>query len=140
MNVQDLADQLAERHGLSKGDMREMMSAVAEAIAENARSGEEFSWPGFGKFKLRERAARTGRNPATGEAIQVAASRKLVFQPAKTLKDSLNGATGQRKAASAGKGAGKSAGKATKASGAGKSAKPATGKGRSAPEGSRKSA
>ena len=81
-----------------------MLSTVVDSIIEGAKAGEEFAWPGFGKFKVRDQAARKARNPATGATIEVAASRKLVFQPAKALKDSLNqkgGASGARSTAPA---------------------------------------
>lgn len=61
------------------------MNMMAEAVA----AGEEVSLPGFGKFRLKDRPARAGRNPATGEAITIAASKKLTFTPAKALKDRL---------------------------------------------------
>ena len=61
------------------------------AIAEAAASGEEISLNGFGKFKVKEAAAREGRNPATGATIRIAASKKLTFTPAKAVKDKLNG-------------------------------------------------
>jgi DNA-binding protein HU-beta len=64
-------------------------AAVAEAIAR----GQEVSIQGFGKFKVSNRPAREGRNPATGEALHIAASRKAAFAPAKQLKDKLNGAS-----------------------------------------------
>jgi hypothetical protein len=58
-------------------------------IVEAARKGEDFSLPSFGKFKVKDSAARQGRNPATGETIEIAASRKLGFSPAKQVKDVL---------------------------------------------------
>jgi len=53
--------------------------------------GDEVSVPGFGKFKVQSKPARTGRNPSTGAAIEIAASKKIVFQAAKALKDAVNG-------------------------------------------------
>jgi DNA-binding protein HU-beta len=53
--------------------------------------GEEVSLPGFGKFKVQAKPARTGRNPSTGEVIEIAATKKVVFQPAKALKDAVGG-------------------------------------------------
>jgi DNA-binding protein HU-beta len=115
MNVQDLTDQIAEKHSLSRADARDMLATVVERIIESAKAGEEFSWPGFGKFKVRDQAARKARNPATGETIDVAASRKFVFQPAKALKDSLNEKSAAKSANARGKAAAKSAPKAAKA-------------------------
>jgi DNA-binding protein HU-beta len=90
MNTSDLADTVAAATGLSKADARSAVDSTFAAIAEAAVKGEEVSVNGFGKFKLKESAAREGRNPATGETIQIAASRKLAFAAAKAIKDKLN--------------------------------------------------
>jgi len=78
MNITDLADHLAEQQSLTK------------AAAKQAVDIDEIGLAGFGKFKVQSRPARTGRNPATGEAIQIAASKKLSFAPAKSVKNALN--------------------------------------------------
>jgi len=91
MNNADLAEQLANGHGGTKADARKLVDALFAAIVDAAAAGEEVSLNGFGKFKVKESAAREGRNPATGEAIKIAASRKLTFAPAKAVKDKLNG-------------------------------------------------
>ncbi|UUL84073.1 HU family DNA-binding protein [Sphingomonas qomolangmaensis] len=91
MNNSDLADRVSEAHELSKADARKLVDAVFAAITEAAAAGDEVSLNGFGKFKVRESAAREGRNPGTGAAIQIAASKKLAFTPAKAVKDKLNG-------------------------------------------------
>lgn len=91
MNNSDLADSLAAGHGLTKTDARKLVDSVFTAIAEAASKGEEISLNGFGKFKVKDVPAREGRNPATGETIQIAAARKLSFTPAKAVKDKLNG-------------------------------------------------
>jgi DNA-binding protein HU-beta len=90
MNNSDLADQLGAE-GMSKTDARKVVDGIFEAIVAAATSGNEVSISGFGKFKIKESAAREGRNPATGETIQIAASKKLGFAPAKAVKDRLNG-------------------------------------------------
>ena len=90
MNNSDLADQLGVE-GMSKADARKIVDGIFEAIVAAATSGNEVSISGFGKFKIKESAAREGRNPATGETIQIAASKKLGFAPAKAVKDRLNG-------------------------------------------------
>ena len=90
MNVIEMADMLASTHGMEKKTAKAVVEAVFSAIGESAKKGEEVSIPGFGKFKVAAREARTGRNPATGETIQIAASKKLAFTPAKQLKDSMN--------------------------------------------------
>ena len=76
---------------MSKTDARKIVDGIFEAIVAAATSGNEVSISGFGKFKIKESAAREGRNPATGETIQIAASKKLAFAPAKAVKDRLNG-------------------------------------------------
>jgi DNA-binding protein HU-beta len=91
MNNSDLAERISEANGLSKADARKLVDGVFVAITEAAAAGEEVSLNGFGKFKVKESPAREGRNPGTGQAIQIAASKKLAFTPAKAVKDKLNG-------------------------------------------------
>jgi len=91
MNTADLVQKIAGAHGLSKANARQVVDDIFAAITDAAARGEEVSLNGFGKFKLKQSAAREGRNPATGEAIQIAASKKLAFAPAKAVKDKLNG-------------------------------------------------
>jgi len=91
MNNSDLADALAASQGITKADARKYVDAVFSSIADAAAKGEEVSLNGFGKFKVKETAAREGRNPSTGATIQIAASKKLSFAPAKAVKDKLNG-------------------------------------------------
>ena len=86
----DIADKLASESGLTKSQAKTIVDGVFKAITEAAKSGDEVNIPGFGKFKVKETSARDGRNPATGAAIKIAASRKLTFGPAKALKDALN--------------------------------------------------
>ncbi|MGF7148072.1 DNA-binding protein HU-beta [Sphingomonas zeicaulis] len=91
MNNADLAERLAADHGLTKADARKYVDGVLATIVDAAAAGQEVSLNGFGKFKLKETAAREGRNPATGATIQIAAAKKLTFAPAKAVKDKLNG-------------------------------------------------
>jgi DNA-binding protein HU-beta len=91
MNNSDLAELIAGEQGLTKADARKLVDAVFDAVATAATKGDEVSINGFGKFKVKESAAREGRNPATGETIQIAASKKLGFSAAKAVKDKLNG-------------------------------------------------
>ena len=91
MNNSDLADRIAASHDVSKADARKLVDGVFTAIVEAAVAGDEIAINGFGKFKVKDSPAREGRNPATGEAMQIAASRKLGFAPAKAVKDKLNG-------------------------------------------------
>jgi len=91
MTNSDLADALAASAGLTKADARKYVDSVFTAIAGAAAKGEEVSLNGFGKFKVKDSPAREGRNPATGAAMQIAASKKLTFAVAKAVKDKLNG-------------------------------------------------
>ena len=90
MNTTELAERLAAKQGLSKTHAKEAIEFVLAAITEAAAGGDEVSLSGFGKFKVASRAAREGRNPATGATIKIAASKKLSFAPAKAVKDALN--------------------------------------------------
>lgn len=90
MNISDLVTFVADEDGkITKTQAKALVDSVFAAITSAAVKGEEVSLPGFGKFKVQNKPARTGRNPSTGAAIQIAASKKLVFQPAKALKDTL---------------------------------------------------
>ena len=91
MNNAELADIIANNNGLTKADARKIVDGVFAAIADAAAAGQEISLNGFGKFKVKESAAREGRNPATGASMQIAASKKLGFAAAKAVKDKLNG-------------------------------------------------
>ncbi|HWT41440.1 MAG TPA: HU family DNA-binding protein [Sphingopyxis sp.] len=91
MNHADLSDAVATALGTSKADGKKAVDAVFAAIADAAAKGEEVSVSGFGKFKVKESAAREGRNPRTGETMPIAASKKLGFGAAKAIKDRLNG-------------------------------------------------
>lgn len=91
MNNSDLAERLAAETGATKTDARKFVDGVFAAIADAAAKGEEISLNGFGKFKVKDSPAREGRNPATGEPMKIAASKKLTFAPAKAVKDRLNG-------------------------------------------------
>ncbi|PTQ10947.1 integration host factor [Sphingomonas oleivorans] len=91
MNNADLADRIATDHGVTKAEARKLIDAVFSAITDAAAKDEEVSLSGFGKFKVKNSPARDGRNPATGEPMKIAASRKLGFTPAKAVKDKLNG-------------------------------------------------
>ncbi|MFK4875325.1 HU family DNA-binding protein [Novosphingobium sp. ZW T3_23] len=91
MNNSDLAEAIAADHDLSKTDARKIVDAVFDAIGNAAAKGEEISLNGFGKFKVKDSPEREGRNPATGEAMTIKASKKLTFTVAKAVKDKLNG-------------------------------------------------
>ncbi len=91
MNNAELAETLVANHAMSKADARKAVDELMAAIVAAAAKGEEVSLTGFGKFKIKDSPAREGRNPATGDTIQIAASRKLTFVSAKAVKDALNG-------------------------------------------------
>jgi DNA-binding protein HU-beta len=91
MNHADLSDAVATALGTSKADGKKAVDAVFAAIADAAAKGEEVSVNGFGKFKVKASAEREGRNPATGAAMTIKASKKLGFGAAKAIKDRLNG-------------------------------------------------
>jgi DNA-binding protein HU-beta len=92
MNVTDLVEKIvAADSKLTKAQAKELVDGVFTAIRDAAVAGEEVSLAGFGKFKVQDKPARTGRNPRTGEAVAIAATRKVVFQPAKALKDAVGG-------------------------------------------------
>ena len=86
----EIADKVAEEHGLTKAQGKAVVEAIIASITNAALSGNETSLPGFGKFKVKDAPEREGRNPATGAAMKIAASKKLTFTPATALKDALN--------------------------------------------------
>jgi len=90
MNVGELAKAVAATTGTSEADAKKAVNAVFDQIAEAAAAkGEEVSISGFGKFAVKDRPERQGRNPGTGEAITIAASKAVTFTAAKGLKDKL---------------------------------------------------
>ena len=90
MTKQDLAQQVASDTGLSSSDSKKAVDATFDAIAGELADGGEVAVAGFGKFSVSERSAREGRNPATGETIQIAASNAAKFSAASALKKALN--------------------------------------------------
>ena len=90
MNKSELVDRIAETADLSKADATRALDATLEAITAALKNGEQVSLVGFGTFAVKERAARTGRNPQTGKEISIAASKAPAFKPGKGLKDALN--------------------------------------------------
>jgi DNA-binding protein HU-beta len=90
MNTSDLIAKIAEQNSVTKAQAKAIVDELLKEIVAAASSGIEVSLPGFGKFKVKEIAAREGRNPSTREIIQISASRKLTFTPAKAVKEQLN--------------------------------------------------
>jgi DNA-binding protein HU-beta len=91
MKTADLIDHVASQAGMEKSAAKKAVDAVFAGIVDAAKMGEEVNLPGFGKFKVKDSPARQGRNPATGATIEIAASKKLGFSPAKQVKDALAG-------------------------------------------------
>jgi DNA-binding protein HU-beta len=87
----ELTSKVAEAAGLTSSQADAAVKAVFAAISADLKSGGEVKLAGFGSFAVGERAARQGRNPQTGETIEIAASRAVKFKPAKALKDAVNG-------------------------------------------------
>jgi len=90
MNKSDLIDAIADSAGLSKADAGRALDGVVDAITGALKGGNAVSLVGFGTFSVRDRAARTGRNPRTGESIKIAASKNPAFKAGKALKDAVN--------------------------------------------------
>jgi DNA-binding protein HU-beta len=89
VTTKHLAYALAEQHQLSKKQSLEMMEEVVGMITKHLKKGERVKISGLGILLVRKRAARMGRNPATGEAIQIKASKKVAFRASKDLKEAI---------------------------------------------------
>lgn len=89
MNKSELVDQVAARTNLSKKEAGLAVDAMFESIESALASGEKVQIVGFGSFEVRDRSARTGRNPQTGEEIEIEARRVPVFKAGKALKDAV---------------------------------------------------
>ncbi len=90
MTKAELVDGVAKKAGLSKKDAEVIVQTVLESIIESLRGGEKVELRGFGSFRLRDRAARQGRNPKTGEKVFVPAKKVPYFNPGKELKELIN--------------------------------------------------
>lgn len=90
MNKSELVAALASANGLSKKQADEVVDSISTAISTALAAGDEVTLPGIGKLSVVARAARTGRNPQTGEEVKIAAKRAAKFSAAKALKDALN--------------------------------------------------
>ena len=89
MNKTELINAVAEASELSKKDATKAVDAVFDTILEALKNGDKVQLIGFGNFEVRERAARKGRNPQTGEEIEISASKVPAFKPGKALKDAV---------------------------------------------------
>lgn len=92
MNKGDLVSAMAEVTGMTKKDTAVAVDAFIEVVSETLEKGEDVALVGFGTFKVKERAARKGRNPQSGEEIDIPASNVVSFKVGKTLKDAVKGA------------------------------------------------
>ncbi|MEC7426277.1 MAG: HU family DNA-binding protein [Acidimicrobiales bacterium] len=91
MSKNDVLSAVAGSAGCTKGDAEAVIEAFFGCVESAAKAGDAVAWPGVGKFSRSDRAARQGRNPQTGETIQIAASSSVKFTAAKALKDRMNG-------------------------------------------------
>lgn len=90
MNKTELIAAVAENADLSKKDAEKAVNAIVSSITSAMTEGEKVQIVGFGTFEVRERGARTGKNPRTGEVIEIAASKVPAFKAGKALKDTVN--------------------------------------------------
>ncbi|MCQ2511263.1 MAG: HU family DNA-binding protein [Lachnospiraceae bacterium] len=90
MNKTELVAAIAEKTGLKKTDCEAALKAFIDTVTEELKKGEKVQLVGFGTFEVSERAAREGRNPQTGESMQISASKNPKFKAGKALKDQLN--------------------------------------------------
>jgi DNA-binding protein HU-beta len=92
MNRQELIEALATKTGSTKVDADRSIAALIEIVTATLKKGDNVALVGFGTFEVRKRAARNGRNPATGEAMKIKASKAPAFKAGATLKATVNGA------------------------------------------------
>ncbi|MGI9452218.1 MAG: HU family DNA-binding protein [Geminicoccaceae bacterium] len=90
MNLDDLKSAVADKTELTKADAGKAISALFDSIQDTLRQGDKVVIPSFGAFEVTDRPARQGRNPQTGAAIEIAASKAAKFKAGKGLKDALN--------------------------------------------------
>lgn len=90
MNKSQLIDQIASDSNISKAAAGRVVDAFVASVTDSLSKGDDVALVGFGTFSVRERAARTGRNPQTGKEIQIAAAKVPAFRPGKGLKDAVN--------------------------------------------------
>ena len=90
MNKSDLIDAVAGDADVSKAEAARVVDAVIDSITRALKKGDTVTLVGFGTFQVRERAARSGRNPKTGETIKIDASKNPAFKAGKAIKDAVN--------------------------------------------------
>ncbi len=89
MNKSELIAAMADKAGLSKKDTEKALAAFIDSVSEELKAGKKVQLVGFGTYEIRERAARTGINPRTGDQIKIAASKAPVFKAGKAFKDAI---------------------------------------------------
>jgi DNA-binding protein HU-beta len=92
MNKTELVEAIAKDSGLSNTDARKAVDSLITTVEKTLKKGDEIALTGFGKFSVVKRSARTGRNPQTGEAVKIKASKAPKFTPGAALKTAVNGA------------------------------------------------
>lgn len=90
MNKSELIAKVAEKAGITKKDAEKAVAGIFASVQEALVAGDKVQVIGFGTFEVRERAARTGRNPQSGEEIKISAAKSPAFKPGKALKDAVN--------------------------------------------------
>lgn len=90
MNKSELIEKMAQSADMTKADAERALNSLVSTVTEELANGGDVSLVGFGTFKVNERAARTGRNPQTGETIQIAAAKVPAFKAGKAIKDAVN--------------------------------------------------
>jgi len=89
VTLKNIAAEIAEKRGVSKREIEEILNETIANIAKNLKKGQKIRLVGLGILQVRKRAARMGRNPATGETIKIKASKKIAFRAAKELKEAV---------------------------------------------------
>ncbi|MGH9280021.1 MAG: HU family DNA-binding protein [Acidimicrobiales bacterium] len=101
VNKADVIDRVAEAAGVAKQQAEGVLDAFFDTVKSAVKSGDKVGWPNFGAFSGSDRKARTGRNPRTGEAVKIPASKAIKFSPGSSLKEYLNAKPPAKKAAKA---------------------------------------
>jgi DNA-binding protein HU-beta len=96
MNRKELVDALAAKTESTKADAERAIAGLIDIVTDTLKKGDSVTLVGFGTFEVRKRAARTGRNPKTGETLKIKASKVPAFKPGATLKATVNGAKAKK--------------------------------------------
>ena len=90
MNKNELVAKIAEKVGMTKSDIEKVIDAMLDTVTHTLKAGDEVRFVGFGTFEVTQRKGGTGRNPRTGEAIEIASTKTPKFRAGKQLKDAVN--------------------------------------------------